>query len=151
MTAITQSPTLSEKYGEGGVSLDKAMLIQIIGSAVAISALVGLAAWAGIARSTPPLDAGGLATLLAQEFPDHHPTATWISADGSGALAREGETVLVLWKRGDSYVARDVAWPVVAAAQSKNGRLILKTGDSAPVFAVADDVWPPQALKELAA
>jgi len=146
LTAITYGPTLSEKYGEGGVSLEKAMLIQLIGSAIAISVLVGIAAWAGIARPTPPLDSAGLAALLAEEFPDHHPTATWISADGLGALARDGDTVLVLWKRGDGYVARDLAWPVVAAAQSKNGRRVLKTGDAAPVFAVADDVWPPQAL-----
>lgn len=146
LTAITYGPTLSEKYGEGGVSLDKAMLIQLIGSAIAISALVGIAAWAGIARPTPPLDAAGLAALLAEEFPDHHPTATWISADGLGALARNGDTVLVLWKRGDGYVARELAWPVVAAARPKNGRLVLKTGDAAPVFAVADDVWPPQVL-----
>ena len=122
------------------------MLIQLIGSAIAISVLVGIAAWAGIARPTPPLDAAGLATLLAQEFPDHHPTATWISADGSGALARDGDTALVLWKRGDGFVARDLAWRTVAAAQSKNGRLVLKTGDAAPVFAVADDVWPPKEL-----
>ena len=73
-------------------------------------------------------------------------TATWISADGFGALARDGDTVLVLWKRGDGYVARDLAWPVVAAAKSKNGRLVLKTGDAAPVLAVADNVWPPQTL-----
>jgi hypothetical protein len=126
--------------------LDKAMLIQLIGSTIAISVLVGIAALAGIARPTPPLDAAGLAALLAQEFPEHHPTATWISADGAGALARAGDAVLVLWKRGDGFVARDLAWPVVADAKSRNGRLVLKTGDAAPVFAVADDVWPPQAL-----
>ncbi len=126
--------------------MDKAMLIQLIGSTIAISVLVGIAALAGIARPTPPLDAAGLAALLAQEFPEHHPTATWISADGAGALARAGDAVLVLWKRGDGFVARDLAWPVVADAKSRNGRLVLKTGDAAPVFAVADDVWPPQAL-----
>ena len=154
MTAITQGPRLLEKYGEDGVSLDKAMLTQLIGSAIAISVLVGIAAWAKIARPTPPLDAAGLATLLAEEFPDHRPTATWISADGAGALARDGDAVLVLWKRGDGFVARDLAWPAVAAATSKNGRLVLKTGDAAPVFAVADDVWPPKVLvapKELVA
>ena len=148
LTAITYGPTLSEKYGEGGISLDKAMLIQLLGSAVSISLLVGLAAWAGLARPTPPLDAVGLAALLAQEFPDRNPTATWISADGLGALARDGAVVLVLWKRGDGYVAREIPWPALAAARSKPGRRVLKTGDAAPAFAVADNVWPP---KELAA
>lgn len=130
------------------------MLIQLIGSAIAISVLVAIAGLAGIARPTPPLDAAGLAALLAEEFPDHHPTAAWISADGSGALARDGDAVLVLWKRGDGFIARDLAWPTVAAAKSSNGRLVLKAGDAALVFAVADDVWPPQVLvdpRELAA
>lgn len=126
--------------------MDKALLFQLIGSAVAIAALVGIAAWAGIARPTPPLDASALKALLEVEFPDHHPTATWISADGSGALAREGDTVLVLWRRGDGYVGRDIAWPIIAQAKAINGRVPLKLGDAKPVFAVADDVWPPQAL-----
>ena len=126
--------------------MDKALLIQLLGSAVAITALVGLAAWAGIARPTPPLDAPTLAALLADEFPDHHPTAVWISADGAGALARAGDSVLVLWRRGDGYVAREITWPAVAAATSHGGRLKLPVGDAAPVFAVADDLWPPREL-----
>jgi hypothetical protein len=124
------------------------MLIQLIGSAVAIAALVGIAAWAGIARPMPALDAAALKALLDVEFPDHHPTATWISADGSGALAREGDTVLVLYRRGDGYVGRDVPLATIAQARSVNGRVALKFGDARPVFAVADDVWPP---KEFAA
>lgn len=146
MTAITYGPTLIPKHGEDGVSLDKAMLIQLIGSAIAISVLVAIAAWAGIARPTPTLDAAGLSTLLAQEFPDHHPTATWISADGLGALAREGDTILVLWRRGDGYVGRDTAWPTIAALKSHNGRVVVRLADARPVFAVADDVWPPKEL-----
>ncbi|MDI1364385.1 MAG: hypothetical protein PSX79_05875 [bacterium] len=126
--------------------MDKAMLIQLIGSAIAISVLVAIAAWARIARPTAPLDAAALGALLAEEFPDHHPTATWISADGAGALARDGDLALVLWRRGDGYVARDVAWSVVARARSKAGRLALRLADAAPVFAVSDDVWPPQSL-----
>ena len=124
------------------------MLFQLIGSAVAIAALVGVAAWAGIGRPTPALDAARLAALLDVEFPDHHPTATWISADGSGALARERDTVLVLYRRGDGYVGRDVPLAAIAQAKSVNGRVALKLGDARPVFVVADDVWPP---KEIAA
>lgn len=122
------------------------MLFQLVGSAVAIAALVGIAAWAGIARPTPPLDGPALKALLDVEFPDHHPTATWISADGSGALAREGETVLVVWRRGDGFVGRDAPLATIAQARSINGRVALKLGDARPVFAVADDVWPPKGL-----
>ena len=122
------------------------MLVQLIGSAIAISVLVAIAAWAGIARPTAPLDAATLGALLAEEFPDHHPTATWISADGAGAVARDGDLALVLWRRGDGYVARDVAWSVVAQAQSKTGRRTLRLADAAPAFAVSDDVWPPRVL-----
>lgn len=124
------------------------MLIQLVGSAIAISVLVGLSALAGIARPTPPLDAASLSALLAQEFPDHRPMASWISADGRAALARDGDTALVLWRRGDGYVARDLDWAAVLTAPSLRGRRILKTADGRPSLAVADDVWPP---KELAA
>ena len=146
LDAVALRPDPVEKYGEDGVSLDKALLIQLLGSAVAIAALVGLAAWAGIARPSPPLDAQTLATLLADEFPDHHPTATWISADGSGALAREGDRVLVLWRRGDGYVARETRWQALAAATAQKGRVKLPVDDASPVFAVADDIWPPRTL-----
>ena len=37
--------------------MDKALLIQLLGSAVAVSLLVAIAAWARIPRATPPLDA----------------------------------------------------------------------------------------------
>lgn len=74
--------------------------------------------------------------------------ASWISADGRAALARDGDTALVLWRRGDGYVARDLDWAAVLTAPSLRGRRILKTADGRPSLAVADDVWPP---KELAA
>ena len=122
------------------------MLIQLIGSAVAISVLVVIAAWARIARPMPPLDAATLGALLVQEFPDRHPRATWISADGAGALARDGDTALVLWRRGDGYVARDVAWPIVAGLKPSQGRVVIRLADARPVFAVAHDVWPPREL-----
>lgn len=145
MTDPPPSPTLDKK-GEDSVSLEKALLIQLLGSAVAISALVGLAAWARIARPTPPLDTDGLNALLAEEFPDHRPSAVWISADGAGALARAGDQVLVLWRRGDSYVARETRWTAVAAATPQQGRLKLVLADAAPVFSVTGPLWPPQEL-----
>lgn len=126
--------------------MDKALLIQLGGSVVAVALLVAFAAWMGVARPTPPLDAKAAKALLSLEFPDHKPNAVWIAADGAGLIARAGEEVLVVWRRGDGYVARQAAWTAVAALTPANGRLSLRLADARPVFAVADDVWPPKEL-----
>jgi hypothetical protein len=123
--------------------LDKALLIQLLGSAVAVSLLVALAAWARIPRSTPLLDAEGAHALLDLEFPDDRVDALWIAADGAGLVARSGDRALVAWRKGDGYVARDLPWAAVPAAKSANGFLILKTADGAPRLALKDGVWPP--------
>jgi hypothetical protein len=126
--------------------LDKALLIQLGGSVVAVALLVAFAAWLGVARSTPPLDAESAKALLDLEFPDHEPAAVWIAADGAAIIAREGATALVLYRRGDGYVARDLPWSSIAALKPTNGRLIVRLGDARPTFAVNDDVWPPKEL-----
>jgi hypothetical protein len=126
--------------------LDKALLIQLGGSVVAVLLLVAFAAWMGVARATPPLNTESAQALLTQEFPDHQPDAVWIAADGAGVIAREGDLALVLWRRGDGYVARDHPWSAVAALKPSNGRLVLRLADARPVFAVNDDVWPPKEL-----
>lgn len=126
--------------------MDKALLIQLGGSVVAVALLVAFAAWMGVARPTPPLDAEAAEALLSLEFPDHKPDAVWIAADGAGLIARAGEDALVAWRRGDGYVAREAAWNVVAALTPANGRLSLRLADARPTFAVADDVWPPKEL-----
>ncbi|PZR33588.1 MAG: hypothetical protein DI526_12965 [Caulobacter segnis] len=126
--------------------MDKALLIQLGGSVVAVALLVAIAAWLGVARPTPPLDAEAAGTLLALEFPDHRPEAVWISADGSGLIARANDEALLIWRRGDGYVAREAAWSAVSALRPSHGRLSVRVGDGAPVFAVADDVWPPKDL-----
>jgi hypothetical protein len=126
--------------------LDKALLIQLGGSVVAVVLLVAFAAWMGVARATPPLDAEAAQALLTQEFPDHQPDAVWIAADGAGIIARAGDLALVLWRRGDGYVARDLPWSGVAALKSIDGRLVVRVADARPVFAVNDDVWPPKEL-----
>jgi len=126
--------------------LDRALLIQLGGSVVAIAVLVALAAWLGVARATPPLDAEAAGALLAQEFPDHRPDAVWIAADGAAVIARAGATALVLYRRGDGYVARDLPWAAVAALKPTQGRLVLRLADARPVLAVNDDVWPPKEL-----
>jgi hypothetical protein len=123
--------------------LDKALLIQLLGSAVAVSLLVAIAAWARIPRATPPLDADGARALLAVEFPDDPVEALWIAADGAGLVARSGDRALVAWRKGDGYVARDLPWSVALAAKADKGFVILKTADGAPRLAVEDGAWPP--------
>lgn len=126
--------------------LDKALLIQLGGSVVAVALLVAVAAWLGAARPTPPLDVEAAQSLLAVEFPDHAPAAIWIAADGAGLIARENDQALVIWRRGDGYVAREAAWSAVSNLRPSNGRLSMRVGDGRPVFAVADDRWPPKEL-----
>ncbi len=121
-------------------------MIQLGGSLVAVALLVAFTAWLGVARPTPPLDADAAKALLAVEFPDHRPDAIWIAADGAGMIARAGTLALVLWRRGDGYVARDLPWSAVADLKPAKGRLAVRVPDARPVFAVADDAWPPREL-----
>lgn len=126
--------------------MDKALLIQLGGSVVAVALLVAVAAWLGAARPTPPLDPDTAKGLLAVEFPDHTPSAVWIAADGAGLIARARDEALVIWRRGDGYVAREAPWSAVSAVRPTKGRFALRVGDGRPVFAVSDDVWPPREL-----
>jgi hypothetical protein len=126
--------------------LDKALLIQLVGSAVAVSLLVAIAAWARIPRPTPPLDAEGARALLAVEFPDDRIDALWIAADGAALVARSGDRALVAWRKGDGYVARDLPLGAALAAKADKGFIMLKTADSAPRLALKDGAWPPAEL-----
>jgi hypothetical protein len=123
--------------------LDKALLIQLVGSATAVALLVGLAAWARIARPTPPLDTQAARALLADEFPDDPVDALWIAADGAGVVARSGDLALVLWRKGDGYVARTTPWAEARAARVEGGRLKLRLADASPRLSVSDGAWPP--------
>ncbi|CAN5237841.1 hypothetical protein BH10PSE3_BH10PSE3_34360 [soil metagenome] len=131
------------KNGEEGVVLDKALLIQLLGSAAAVSLLVAIAAWARIPRPTPPLDVQGARALLTVEFPDDPIDALWIADDGAGLIARSGVQALVLWRKGDGYVARETSWTNLLAAKVDKGRLRLKLADGAPRLVLKDGVWPP--------
>jgi hypothetical protein len=124
--------------------VDKAQLFQLLGSAVAVSLLVAIAAWARIPRPTPPLDVETARALLAVEFPDDRVEALWIAADGAGLVARSGGRAPVAWRKGDGYVARDLPLSAVLAATAANGFLRLKTIDGAPRLALKDGAaWPP--------
>ncbi len=126
--------------------MDKALLIQLLGSAVAVSLLVAISAWARIPRATPPLDADGARALLAVEFPDERIDALWIAADGAALVARSGDRALDAWRKGDGYVARDLSWTAALAAKADKGFLVLKTADGAPRLALKDGAWPPPQL-----
>jgi len=125
--------------------LNQAFLIQLIGSAVAVAALVGIAAWARIARPQPPLDDATARALLADEFPSRPIEALWLAVDGKGALARSGELALVLSRIGDGHVARQIPWRSALDARVSAGRLVLELHDvGAPRAMLALASWPPE-------
>ncbi len=123
--------------------MDKALLVQLLGSAVAVALLVGLAAWARIARSSPPLDEVAARALLAEEFPDHRAEALWIAGDGAAVVARAEDLALVLWRKGDGYVARSAPWRDVVEASATDGRVRLAAVDGAPWIRLGERAWPP--------
>ena len=90
--------------------MNKALLLEFLGSAASVAVLVAIAWWARIPRPTPPLDEAAARSLLADDFPDIHPDQIWIADEGCGAVARAGDRALVLFRLGDGYVARLVAW-----------------------------------------
>ena len=128
------------------------MVIQLIGSAIAVAAMVALAAWARIARPVAELDTAAVARLLADDYPDHPIDHVWIAADGQGAIARSGDMALVLSLLGDSWVARDLPWDRALASPVRAGRVRLRLGDpGAPVLGLAVSgvqPWPPAQFQE---
>jgi hypothetical protein len=124
--------------------LDKSFLIQLIGSAIAVAAMVGVAAWARIARPSPPLDEARARALLAEEFPGRRLDGLWLGSDGSGALARSGDDALVVCRMGDGHVARRLAWSEALAGRFERGKLSLELHDvAAPRAVIALAAWPP--------
>ncbi len=122
-------------------------LIQSAASLIAIALLVGLAGWARIGRPCPPLDLESAGRLLAEEFPDARPQQIWLSADGRGAVARAGDTGLILFRAGDVYVARAASWTEVCNARADGGHVRLKFREvgapEARLRLSADIAWPP--------
>jgi hypothetical protein len=130
--------------------MSAAFLIQLLISAVAVAALVGLAAWLGVPRPAPALDEDHARALLAEEFPEADLGKLWIAADGMSALARSGEEGLIVYRAGDGYVIRSAPWSAVRDGVVKGDRAVLKLDDvAAPraVFALPEGAsWPPSAL-----
>jgi hypothetical protein len=131
------------------------LLIQLIGSAVAVAAMVGLAAWARIPRPTEPLDEPTARDLIDTDYPGYPIDAVWIAADGLGAIARSGDHALILAQLGDSWVTRDMPWQAAIASPIRGGRVRLRTADpAAPRLSLAVSgvtPWPPQAPEGLIA
>jgi hypothetical protein len=129
--------------------VDLAFIEKTAVSAVAVALMVALAAWARIARPTPALDEARVRGICAEEFPGLPVGQVWIAADGRGAIARSGEAALLIFRLGDGYVARSLAWSQALTAKTEAGRLTLRLDDiGAPraSFAVSDAApWPPAA------
>lgn len=124
-----------------------AQIIQYIGSFAGILLLVGIAAWARIARPAPDLDEASARALIVDEFPDHAVGPVWVAADHRAALARSGEEALIVYRAGDGYVARSMPWTRLVEGKTDKGRVALALADfTAPRarLALAEGApWPP--------
>lgn len=127
-------------------------LIRLAVSALLIAVMIGVAAWARIARPTAPLDEAAARDLLAGEFPGMNPDYIWIAGDGAGAIARAGAEALVIYRLGDSWVARTLPWRLALLAPVHRGKVLLKLRDpAAPMARLAVSgvaPWPPQSPAE---
>lgn len=130
-----------------GGTVDKAYLIQLAASTAAVSLLVGLAAWAKIARPAGPLDLARARAMLAEEFPGRSLDQVWVATDGAGALARSGGMALVLCRVGDGFAARQIPWAQAVCASFREGRLSIDLSDiAAPSATILLPSWPPKDL-----
>jgi hypothetical protein len=121
-----------------------AFLIQTLASALAVALMVAFAAWAKIARPTPPLDEAQARSVLADEFPASAIDQLWIASDGKAALAKSGAVALVLCRLGDGWMARQLPWRQALEGRYAQGRLTLQLRDiGAPKAVLALPAWPP--------
>lgn len=125
-----------------------AILLQLAASAVLVAFMILVAGLARIARPVAPLDEASARTLLAGEFPDLSPDYLWLAGDGAGVIARAGEDALVVYRLGDSWVARTMPWRQALRAPVKRGKVLLKLRDpAAPLARLAVsgvNPWPPE-------
>lgn len=128
--------------------MDEAFFVQLALSAAAVGALVGLAAWAKIAKPVGPLDEHKARLLLAEEFPGRPVDAVWIASDGCGAMAKSAGLALVICRVGDGFALRQIPWPQAVAATFRDGKLKVNLDDvAAPAAVIAFAAWPPENLK----
>lgn len=123
-------------------------LVELAKSVAFVAFMIAVAAWARIARPVSPLDEARARTLLAGEFPDRSVDFLWIAGDGAGVIARSGEDALVLYRLGDSWVARAMPWRLALVAPVVRGKVLLKLRDpAAPMARLAVSgvsPWPPE-------
>ncbi len=114
--------------------------------------MIIVAGLARIARPVAPLDETSARDLLTAEFPDRTPDLLWVAGDGAGVVARAGSDALVLYRLGDSWVARTMPWRLALAAPVRRGKVLLKLRDpAAPMARLAVSgvtPWPPEILQE---
>jgi hypothetical protein len=122
-------------------------MVQLAVSGLVGMVLVGLAAWAKIARPGAPLDEARARAILKLEFPGRVVDALWVGVNGSGALARSGGAALVLCKSGEGFVARQIPWAQAVSASFRNGELRINLADVAqPAAVIRLPAWPPKDL-----
>lgn len=127
--------------------MDEAFFVQLALSGAAVAILVGLAAWAKIAKPAGPLDEARARNLFEDEFPGRRLDAVWVASDGAGALARSGGLALVLCQVGDGFAARQIPWAQAISASFKNGKLCVDLADiAAPRATLSLPSWPPKDL-----
>ena len=133
--------------------MDEAFFVQLALSGAAVAVLVGLAAWAKIAKPAGPLDETKARALFAQEFPGRTLDAVWVASDGAGALAKSGGLALVACQVGDGFAARQIPWAQAISASFRDVRLSVDLSYvAAPKAVLVLPSWPPKNLtKDLAA
>ncbi|MDP1735813.1 MAG: hypothetical protein Q8L23_00075 [Caulobacter sp.] len=123
-------------------------LLKLAVSAGLVAFMIVVAAWARIARPVAPLDDASARELLAGEFPDRAIDSLWFAGDGAGVIGRSGEEALILYRLGDSWVARTMPWRLALVAPVLRGKVLLKLRDpAAPIARLAVsgvNPWPPQ-------
>ncbi len=127
--------------------MDTSFLLKTAASGVAIALMVAFAAWARIARPTPPLDEESVRDLLAFEAPGAQIDLIWIAADHAGAVIRSADEALLVFRSGDGYVTRAAPWDHLSRVAPRDGVIDLRLidiGCPRARFRLHDDgAWPP--------
>jgi len=125
-----------QKSGAASVTL-KYIITQLVTLSI-VGAIMGLVAWVKIPRATPPLDEAEVRRRLAEDFPQTPLDQIWLALDGAGAVGRSGDLALLLFRMGDSYVSRSMAWSNAVQAEAIKGRFWFRFNDfSAPKASLA--------------